>query len=194
MTVLEVEERLNSNLKRVETLVKLFDDSESGGSPTETDLLRAAVVFLHATLEDVVRSGLELRLPNAAPEHLSMLRFAVRDEKQDEVKARDKISVSELAEHRGKTVDELIDERISAYLKRSNFNNIAELNTALRRMALDTSIINPYKPDIITMMTRRHLIVHRADYDEGAAGSGQPQTPRSLSVKTVTAWENVVSE
>src|SRR5690554_8182614 len=111
MTVLEVEERLNSNLKRVETLVKLFDDSESGGSPTETDLLRAAVVFLHATLEDVVRSGLELRLPNAAPEHLSMLRFAVRDEKQDEVKRSEERRVGKECgarggEHRGAKDDE----------------------------------------------------------------------------------------
>jgi hypothetical protein len=60
-------------------------------------------------------------LPQASAEQLGVLRFAVGNTQKPS------ISMSELAKHRGKSVDDLIGQRIDAYLKRSNFNNVAEL-------------------------------------------------------------------
>jgi hypothetical protein len=181
-----VRERLDSNLKRVQSLVQLFNQVESKGGPTKTDLLRAAVVFLHATLEDVLRTGLELRLPHASPEHFAMLDFAVGDA------TKEKITVSQLARHRGKTVDQLLQERIRAYLRRSNFNNVADVDTALERMAVDKSLLAPHRDVLATMMTRRHWIVHRADHNEGATGPGRQRT-RQIGAATVTTWKDTVA-
>ena len=49
------------NLKRVEDLVKIYEDTkgEGGGrrDVSKTDVLRAAVVLLHATLENFLRDA-----------------------------------------------------------------------------------------------------------------------------------------
>lgn len=75
----DIRQRLRDNLARVENII---ESSEllpaSAAAPIKSDLLRAAVVFLHATMEDVLRSGLELELPRAAAEHLEGLSFVVR--------------------------------------------------------------------------------------------------------------------
>lgn len=158
-----------------------------GGGPTKTDVLRAAVVFLHATLEDVVRTALELRLPEAGDEQLGVLKFAVGR------KLKDQITMSELAKHRDKTVDQLIGERIAAYLERSNFNNIPDLIDALERSALEKSLVDPYKKNLAAMMSRRHWIVHRADRNRNAGAPGQPRVLR-ITVKTVTTWKDTVEK
>ena len=179
VSVEQVRERLRSNLERVQSLVDLYDQVESKSGPTKTDTLRAAVVFLHATLEDVVRTALELRLPQASPENLGLI-FATG-------KAKPGISMTELAKYRGKSVDDLIGTRIDAYLERSNFNNVANLIMALKRIDLETSLLEPHKDDLAAMMKRRHWIVHRADHSRDASGPGP------IGVKTVTTWKDAVS-
>lgn len=154
-----------SNLQRVEGLVALFDESSS---PARMDVLRACVVLLHATLEDVFRSALEVRLPHADSEHLAMLRFEVRvkdpsDPTKHRPSMKDKISMSELAKHREKTVEQLIGERIEAYLENSNFNNVEDLVDALKRVGLPTTLLDPHQANLTALMQRRHWIVHRAD-------------------------------
>src|SRR5262245_29791393 len=56
----ELEARARRNLQRVRKLVQLYRDLAGPGRgrrPVETiDLLRSAVVFLHATLEDALRT------------------------------------------------------------------------------------------------------------------------------------------
>jgi hypothetical protein len=64
----EIEIRFKSNLERVDHLVALYDTATTGPGrrPVDkSDILRSAVVFLHATLEDFLRSLLEWKLPTA---------------------------------------------------------------------------------------------------------------------------------
>lgn len=180
MAVNDIRDRLRLNLGRVQQLIVLYESAGSTGSPTTSDVLRAAIVFLHATLEDVIRSTLELRLPTASPDHLAMLGFAVGD------KTKERISMSELAKHRGKSVDELIAERIEAHLGESNFNNPRDLVHALERCSLEPSLLDPYRTELAAMMRRRHLIVHRADRDPKGPGHAL------VDAETVTSWKNVV--
>jgi hypothetical protein len=186
VNVTEIRERLDSNLDRVQSLLALFDEVESKSGPTKTDLLRAAVVFLHATLEDVIRTGLELKLPHARPEHLVMLDFAVGDT------TKEKINVAQLARHRGKTIDQLLRERIDAYLERSNFNNIADVDTALERLTVERSVLDPHKDALAAMMLRRHWIVHRADRNRAMIGPGQQRTSQ-ISANTIATWKDTVA-
>jgi hypothetical protein len=182
MSVAEIRTRLGSNLQRVEGLAALSEWIEF---PARSELLRASVVLLHATLEDVLRSILELRLPTANPDHLAMLEFAVGD------RPKDRLSMSELAKHRGKTVDQLIGERIRAYLERSNFNKVEDVVHALERANIETNLLHPYKDALAALMQRRHWIVHRADYFSSVEAPGALQL-RPISVATVETWRESV--
>lgn len=52
--------------------------ADISGAPLAEDVLRAATVFLHASLEEVIRNLLVLRLPNVAPEKLDEIPLAVK--------------------------------------------------------------------------------------------------------------------
>src|SRR5437588_8261871 len=60
-----------ANLGRVSNLVKLYENTSGRGKGRkavhEADVLRAAVVFAHATLEDFIRSICAYFLPHADP-------------------------------------------------------------------------------------------------------------------------------
>ena len=63
-----IRQRFGENLDRVRNLVSLYSSSVGVGQGRRTvqdaDILRAAVVLLHATLEDLLRSLAEWKLPH----------------------------------------------------------------------------------------------------------------------------------
>ena len=75
----EIARRFELNLSRVQSLIKAYENALPGsqGRPpvVTTDILRASVVFLHASLEDLLRSLLEWKLPAAKAEYLSNQRL-----------------------------------------------------------------------------------------------------------------------
>ncbi|MGH7436231.1 MAG: hypothetical protein ACRENE_11205, partial [Polyangiaceae bacterium] len=110
----EIARRFDLNLTRVRGLIAAYEQALPGvqGRPNvaTTDILRGAVVFLHASLEDLLRSILEWKLPSTVkPEHLE-------DVPLDGEKLR-KYTLGDVAKHRGKTVDELIDRSVRGYLE-----------------------------------------------------------------------------
>lgn len=183
----QIEARFQRNLERVQALLELYRAGITGaGHPPvhQADVLRAAVVFLHATLEDVVRSSLEWRLPDAAPEHLVEVTLLGCER-------RSKFTLVDLARHRGKTVAELLAESVIESLERSSFNQVNDLALALRRIQMDPlAILASHGDDLDGMMKRRHWIVHRADRDQ-QPGSDHLRT-RLLSPMTVETWKNAV--
>jgi acid stress-induced BolA-like protein IbaG/YrbA len=108
----EISRRFVVNLARVRGLITSYEQALPGvqGRPTvaTTDILRGAVVFLHASLEDLLRSILEWKLPSTAkPEHLD-------DVPLDGERLR-KYTLGDVARHRGTTVDDLIDRSVKAW-------------------------------------------------------------------------------
>jgi hypothetical protein len=103
----------------------------------------------------------------------------------------EKFSLGDLQQHRGKTVDSLIEESIEAYLERSNYNNTTEIATLLLNLQLEVDPCRRFFPELDKMMKRRHQIVHRADC-VSETGRGRHQA-RSLSVTEVEKWISVVS-
>ncbi len=184
-----IERRFQGNLGRVTSLVDLYDTRVSGSGRVpvaDTDLLRAAVVFLHATLEDLLRSALDWKLPAAAPEHLADVPLVGCDKGGREPWC----DLSDLARHRGKTVDDVLVESVTAYLDDSNFNHPGQIEAVLGRLSVSPAALNPYRSLLGPMMARRHWIVHRADRND-LAGSGQ-YAARSLSSTTVRGWRDAV--
>jgi hypothetical protein len=194
----EIQERFAYNLGRVESLVAAYDSAvaaRAGGAGVQgrvgvatADLLRAAVVFLHATLEDLLRSALEWRLPLAAPEHLTPVPLFGSGRGG----AEPWCDLSDLARHRGKSVDLVLQESVVAYLSTSTFNNPGQIVGALTSMGLASGIVDPYRSLLGPMMSRRHWIVHRADRNT-APGRGQ-YAAQSISPTTVRRWQGAVRD
>jgi len=182
----EISSRYERSLSRVRALVEMYRDKAGAGSgrrPIETaDLLRAAVVFLHATLEDVLRTVLARKWPETTTrEHLEEVPVQVAPDKRSV-----KLTLADLLMHRDKTVAALIRESIEQSLDRSNYNNVPDVKTALSKSGLDPNLVTPYAPQLAGLMSRRHQIVHRADrQDVGGRGN---HVAASLDVGTVEAW------
>ena len=178
----EIARRLDVNLARVKSLISAYEGALPGtqGRPSvaTTDLLRAGVVFLHASLEDLLRSLLEWKLPLADAEHLEEVPL-------DGEKLR-RYTLRDIAKYRGTTVSELIERSVKFSLERSNFNSVDDVAAALVKSSIDTAELGPFASDLEAMMKRRHWIVHRADRND-AQGAGQ-FVARSLHPTTVKSW------
>lgn len=99
----KVTKRFDFNIDRVNGLI---ENSSLDGIPGEVgrDILRAAAVLLHAAFEDALRNVLRLRLPYAGDEFLEKIYF-------DRRKRNTSITVAQLRQHAGKTVDALVGKR-----------------------------------------------------------------------------------
>lgn len=183
-------DRLAKNVSRAQNLVvayQVLTGSRPGRrSVGDTDVLRSAVVLIHAALEDFLRSLAREYLPQARPEVISSipLKGAGRAGRAE------RFSLGQLDEHRGKTVDELIAECVDAYLERSNYNNTSEIASLLESLDIDVEPCRQFFADLDRMMLRRHQIVHRADCT-AESGRGRHHA-RSLSMNTVEKWINTV--
>lgn len=184
-----IQPRFEANLKRVENLVEFYQ-RETGGargrsSVHESDLLRAAVVLLHATLEDLIRSLSEWKLPERPVDSFREIPFY-----REEHRSAEKFTLVDLAALRGREVNDVMKESVHAWLARQSYNGKEQLSAALCRLGFVGDEFHRFDDDLDAMMKRRHLIAHRADWNQ-APGSGQHRA-RSLQSATVQEWLTVV--
>jgi hypothetical protein len=185
-----IQQQFDTNLDRVDNLIKIYVahlQGTGGGrrSHLKTDVLRAAVVFLHATTEDLLRSIEQWKLPNAS-------KAALDDIPLDGLKHANKFYLGELHQFKGKTIDEVIKQSVDNSLKKSTYNNVGEIKQMLDRTASLSCPSHLEKQLVIVdeMMKRRHKIVHRADETE-KQGRGHHQV-ESISPKLVQKWSKAV--
>lgn len=186
LTKTELEGRFRRNLARVEALETLYVTLiNNRGRPTtpQTDILRAAVVFLHATLEDLLRGMEELRIAQRPQESFAKMPFFADG-------PAEKATLEDLAQHRGKTVDDLLRDAVLRRLERSNYNNIADIKTALKGAALECEAVENQAATLNALMTRRHHIAHRAD-EAVVRGVGH-HALRPLDRGSVVNWRTTV--
>ena len=184
-----IELRFNQNIERVRNLADLYSEYLMGDGPgrrghAKTDVLRAAVVMLHASMEDLLRSIAYWKLPSASPDVLSKIPLI------SEAPAT-KFNLGTLSAHRGQTVDQVIESSINGYLRRSNYNNTDEVATFLGSIEVDVDRIRPHFSEVEAVMKRRHQIVHRADQDDAATGRGNHRIT-SIGHQTVVNWIGAV--
>lgn len=112
----EIRSRFLNNLVRVTNLVDVYSSKSGKGRGRrpvqDTDILRAAVVLLHATLEDLLRSLAEWRLPTAKPEALAEIPICG-------TKRGARIGLQELAGFRGETINEIIVRSVREHLEKT---------------------------------------------------------------------------
>ncbi len=171
-------DRINDNVSRASRLLQFHDalkDRECG-----EDILRAAVVFLHAYLEDFLRTLAGELLPTGDGSSLKDIPLAG----SGSFGRNEKFVLGQLAQHKGKTVDELLRQSVSDYLSRETFNSTAEIAALLTKLNFKVEDHNQNFGAIDEMIKRRHQIVHRADKlnDSGT------QVLQELERDQVTRW------
>lgn len=181
--------RFEENLDRVRDLVGLYG-REAGairGRPSvrEADILRAAVIFLHATLEDLLRSLGRERLGVADPDDLKKVPFI------DAGGREAKLDMAALADDRGRSVVDVIRRSVDSYQDRRSYSTIASIRVAIKEIGLNGNrLVDPAEDELIAMATRRHHIAHRLDRNE-ASGRGHHQA-RSIDKATLLSWIEAV--
>lgn len=179
----EISDRFELNITRVKNLVAIYSNLLAGAGQgrrghKETDVLRAATVLLHASVEDVLRSLAYWKLPAAANQFLDQIPFVGG--------TATKITLGTLSSQRGKSVEDVIKESVDASLERSNYNNTEEVCLLLHSIGLSAESVQRYLPTLEAAMKRRHQIVHRADANPNP-GRGNHRVA-SIAPKTVNEW------
>ena len=159
------------------------------------DVLRAAVVLLHASVDDLLREIQRETLPKTGRSaDLKAIGFlAARPGHRPRFVA--KVTLGELAERfGGKTVAEVVTESVNAHLDFQSYNHLDEVKAALKSAGLDAdALLDPKDADsarLARMMSRRHRIVHRADRDDAPAAGHRAVA--DLDVTTVNDWAQAV--
>jgi len=179
--------RYSENLNRVNNLVCVYEshpDSKGKGRKAvqATDVLRASVVLLHATFEDMCRTIERELLPFASEEIVNEIPLVgtARHGRPE------KFFLGKLVSHRGRTVHEVIARSVEAHLDHMSYNSIEEFCTFLTRVGFCKNPFEPLLPQLSSLMNRRHHIVHQADRSE-KQGRGHQQA-KSLSREAVRGW------
>ncbi len=179
-----ISDRLGDNIARVRNLVSLYETSLAGAGQgrrghAKTDVLRAATVMLHASVEDCLRSLAYWKLPLAASDVLDRIPLVT-------AAPATKFSLGALAAHRGQSVEEVITASVNGYLERSNYNNVQEVTSFLQAIGVNVANVQRWFAPLEEMMKRRHQIVHRADRDE-TGGRGR-HSVRSIGRHKLHEW------
>ncbi|OJX74782.1 HEPN domain-containing protein [Magnetospirillum sp. 64-120] len=174
MTPADISQRLDQNLGRVDNLVAQYNRSGKGRRDThKTDVLRAAVVLLHAALEDFIRSHLIISITSFTGDTLDSYGFPTDDKRPQE-----KIKISELIQYGNEAISDFINKSVRDRIERfETFNNPGDIKKALQKCRFDMNVINRHDFSILSeMISRRHQIVHKADRNENIGGRGNHPT------------------
>lgn len=196
MNVDGLRDRHAANLARVDSLIEAYVQAKGPGQGRAAvmleDLLRASVVFSHASLESLARALLSLRLRYAAPDTIEkILSFPVPGGKR-----ADRVAWPFLLSRLGSLVDDLLDEAIQHYLDHFNLNHPADLVTTVRNSGLQqtsTKLLDDGRGAVIeALMKRRHWIVHQLDANP-LLGRGH-FAAQSLSLTTAQRFRKIVDD
>lgn len=180
----EIKGRFNANLVRVRNLLQVYDQvarPTPGRQQVVTiDILRAATVFLHAALEEVFRNAARWKYPTAPETLLNEIPLTGTAGRAE------RFLLGKLANHREKSVQEVINQSVEEYLDRFTVNNIPEATRFLSNIGVNPNSVNAEFPVLSELFERRHHIVHQADRND-QPGRGHHEA-RGLNRDTVVGW------
>lgn len=177
------------NLGRASNLIAASEQlagTSADSAPLAQDVLRAAVVFLHASLEEVVRNLFVRKLPNVAPDKLDKVPLAGAPRSHPPTK----FLLGSLVQFRGEFVENVIKKSIDAYVDTFNLNNTGELVRCLELAEIDVTPLQQHFPALNELMQRRHQIVHQMDRTNELDPLSVPLS--SLDVLTVERWKQAL--
>lgn len=176
------------NYGRTNNLVSLYSTitaGKKGRRPIENlDLLRVTVVMLHSTLEDFLRNLQNWKLPNSSKDRLNKVPIIAAN--YDARKT--KFELGELVEHKGKSIEEVINLSVKEYLNSQSYNNTTDIFNALKDIDIvNNDKIKSFYPEIDKMIKRRHNIVHQADREFVIGNTIHKVKP--INLEQVKKWQ-----
>jgi hypothetical protein len=146
-----------------------------------SDILRAAVVLCHASLEEFLR-GIVYIEGDWNDEFLQKVPLP-GDRRPF---GGERFCLSDLRRFEDYKVADLIEESVYEHLRKRSFSRVEDVVWALRVARIPTKALESFFPRIDALMQRRHSIAHTGDIDE-ELGKGHHST-KSISLKTVEDW------
>jgi len=144
------------------------------------EIYRAMVVLLHASFEDVLREIIRLKLGECSEDVLNAIPIVEPPPNGKRLK----FSLGILSRHRGKSIEQLIQESINDFLDRTSFNSCKQIASMLELISIDVSTLRKYFPKLDKMILRRHQIVHKADL----IGSLDKLHSATIEPSEITDW------
>jgi hypothetical protein len=182
--------RIVVNLFRAENLVRsadaLYPNPPEGLQLYKQDIIRAAVVFLHATLEDFLRYVGSMYLPQCGEDVLNRVALVG----SSDVLRPEKFFLGRLVSHRGKSVDQVISESVAAYLDRVSFSDTGEVSRLLEAIGVPLEPLRRFYAPLSSLMARRHQIVHKGDLVPSS--SDEPREAMAIDPAVVMEWHAAV--
>ena len=185
---------LRLNLRRVDNLIRLYTVNRTAGAGRKdtktTDLLRAAVVVLHASMEDYLRSLRIAHFDAMTAEQVACIPLVSPDGNPD--KGVKKFTFKELYRHKERTVGDLMRESLEENLEAfSSYSDVGQVITTLQTLGINDEALSQEDRSILQeMIKRRHNIVHKADRNQ-QRGQGNYRT-KSIGPKTVESYVGAV--
>lgn len=182
----EIGGRVGANLARAKLLCGHADTAQNVrlGDVTDlrSDILRSVVILLHATVEDLLRGLAEAILPEGDAKELKEVPLLGSTKPRQTT-----FTLEDLAAHRGLEVSDLIAKSVVAHFERSNYNHPGDIKALLHSVGVPATLCDPYARELAAMMSRRHLIAHRADRRIGLGFALHP-----IEGPTVETWIGTV--
>jgi hypothetical protein len=181
--------RIATNLRRAADLIEFAENSFPKDRPPQTkdDILRAAVVFLHATLEDFLRYIGARYIPSGSEDVLNKISLIG----SSDVLRPEKFFLGKLAKHRDKKVDQLIAESVEAHLDKRSFNDPADISQLLESTGVPIDVVRKLYPSLGALMARRHEIVHKGDL-RATDNEQRERDPEPIDASKVKEWYETV--
>jgi len=170
--------------KRIRSLIALSDFVMKNAPPdlqvTGSDVLRAAVVLLHALMEEFVRHVAGDSLPHASADVLNGVPLVGTS------RSGGKFALGALARHRGKQVDSLLAESVREHLAGKAFGSLGAILDMLRLSGIPIDKLRIRRAALQGLIKRRHQIVHEGDAWPQTWRGGEKL--RAISRRQTTRW------
>lgn len=179
------------NLSRVDNLIKLYETllhSNIASENERSEILRSVVVFLHSTIEELVRNLFIERLPNQSREVLDEIPFSIHTSSH---RAKGILLGELIKSYNGRFIENILLESINSYVDAMNVNNTTQLSIQLSKVGINISDVSAEFASIDALMARRHQIVHQMDRSDPLDPHSSPISEIGLS--EVSMWRNSVS-
>lgn len=182
----------NENLKRVDNIISLhrkIAEMSIGAKEERDDILRSIVVFLHSTIEELVRNLFIERLPSMECKTLDDIPFSAH---QSSHRAKGILLGELLNEYKGKLTENIVLDSINSYVDVMNLNDTTQLVSQLEKVKIDIRPLSYIFDDLNSLMQRRHQIVHQMDRKD-VLDPDRTQISE-IDGNVVINWRNKVNE
>lgn len=150
------------NMVRVSNLIAASQKlvtQDAKDAESADDILRAAVMFLHSSLEEIIRNLYLYRLPSVGQEALNKIPFVTLEG----IHRSKGILLGDLYMYQGSFVRNVINESINNYVNTLNINNADQLAECLKLADIQVEPLRQFFSQLNSLMKRRHQIVHQMD-------------------------------